>query len=296
LILLYPGESGAAVIRACHWSTFGSTQGIILDCVDLPTNKPVLTSLVNRSSIHLISLDADGHLCKSLALDITQKVTELMFKERGAKYLSKNTPGITAHNSLIDSHADVWTRFPVVPAVRGRTIVSSGGRLPKKLIFVANNHHEKFGPRFLELVQSFEYKTRKPTGEDLKNTVVVAMNFKTFLEDIKSENDWNVSRFLLGEWLVDIICLIPIQIAIAQDNQFIPLKDGVISAESEQSLLGAEVGRIVDSLSLGWYESIFQSYMVSKVSLQNIHNIGKIHYPHSPSKLFPPWVCSMSDK
>ena len=33
----------------------------------------------------------------------------------------------------------------------------------------------------------------------------------------------------------------------------------------EKSLLGAEVNRIVDSLSLGWYESIFQSYWASKV-------------------------------
>jgi hypothetical protein len=222
-----------------------------------------------------MSLDADGHLCKSLALDITQKVTEFMFKERGAKYLSKNTPGITAHNSLIDCYADVWTRFPVVPAIQRQTIVSSGGRLPKKLIFVANNHHDKFRPRFLELVQSFEYKTRKPIGEDLKNTVVVAMNFKTFVADIKAEGDWNVSQFCLGEWLVDILCLIPIQIAITRENRFVPLKDGVISAESEQSLLGAEVGRIVDSLSLGWYESIFQSYMVSKVSLQTFTILAK---------------------
>jgi len=46
---------------------------------------------------------------------------------------------------------------------------------------------------------------------------------------------------------------------------FLPLKDGVSSAEHEQLLLGAEVTQIVDALSLGWYESIFQSYMAQKV-------------------------------
>lgn len=51
----------------------------------------------------------------------------------------------------------------------------------------------------------------------------------------------------------------------ARDNRFIPLKDGVTSAEFERSLLGAEVGRIVDSLSFGWYESILRSYMADKV-------------------------------
>ena len=59
---------------------------------------------------------------------------------------------------------------------------------------------------------------------------------------------------------------IPIHIAITKENRFIPFKDGVSSAELEKSLLGADVGRIVDNLSFGWYESLFQSYMVSKVA------------------------------
>lgn len=70
--------------------------------------------------------------------------------------------------------------------------------------------------------------------------------------------------------MVDIFCLIPIHIAIARDNRFVPLKDGVWAPETEKALLGAEIGRIVDSLSLGWYESIFQSYMSTKVSLLTI--------------------------
>lgn len=47
---------------------------------------------------------------------------------------------------------------------------------------------------------------------------------------------------------------------------FLPLKDGVSSAEHENSLLGADVSQIVDAISLGWYESVFQSYMAQKVS------------------------------
>jgi len=43
------------------------------------------------------------------------------------------------------------------------------------------------------------------------------------------------------------------------------LKDGISSADHEHSLLGAEVTQIVDAISLGWYESIFQSYMAQKV-------------------------------
>ena len=66
--------------------------------------------------------------------------------------------------------------------------------------------------------------------------------------------------------MVDLFCLIPIHIAIARENRFIPLKDGVWAPDTEKALLGAEMGRIVDTLSFGWYESIFQSYMAMKVS------------------------------
>ncbi len=62
------------------------------------------------------------------------------------------------------------------------------------------------------------------------------------------------------------------------------LRHGVISQECEQSLLGADVGRIAEAYilwleswiqvlihqarwSLGWYESIFGSYLARKVSV-----------------------------
>jgi hypothetical protein len=84
-----------------------------------------------------------------------------------------------------------------------------------------------------------------------------------------SSPDWPVSRFRAGEWLADLLCLIPIHIAITHENRFVPLKDSVVSPDLEKSLLGAEVNRIVDSLTLGWYESIFQSYWASKVRRSN---------------------------
>jgi hypothetical protein len=86
-----------------------------------------------------------------------------------------------------------------------------------------------------------------------------------FQHRVIRDSNWNVSRYRFGEWLADLLCLIPIHIAICRENRFIPLADGVHSAELEQSLLGAEVNKIVDKLSFGWYESIFKSYMALKV-------------------------------
>ena len=53
---------------------------------------------------------------------------------------------------------------------------------------------------------------------------------------------------------------------------FVWLKDGVYSVDVEKSLLGAEINQIVDSISFGWYKSIFQSYMADKVRTSPIYN------------------------
>lgn len=88
-----------------------------------------------------------------------------------------------------------------------------------------------------------------------------------------------MSRYRVGEWLVDFLCLIPIHIAVCRENRFVPLVNGVLSAEVERSLLGAEISQIVNKLSFGWYESIFQSYLALKpvkvVSSMGQQSVGK---------------------
>ncbi|KAG8988393.1 hypothetical protein FRB94_000729, partial [Tulasnella sp. JGI-2019a] len=97
-----------------------------------------------------------------------------------------------------------------------------------------------------------------------------------------SDIDWDggsSSVFRAGEWLVELLCLIPIHIAIARENRFVPLKDGVFDLRLEQQLLGAEVSKIIDTLSLGWYESIFGSYLAAKevkvISSMGEQSVGK---------------------
>ncbi|KAJ7180916.1 hypothetical protein C8R46DRAFT_595271 [Mycena filopes] len=261
--------------RAYHWSTFGSSQGIDLDASDLPNSPTILTSFVNRRNVHLMSIDIDAHVCRSVVLDITKKTTEFMFKETGVESTSKSKVDITSNNSLIDCFADVWTRFPVVAAVQRRTIVSSIDRKSPKLVFVTDRDHDKFSAHFSELIYAFEQRTRKPTGDVLKRIQVLSLPFAATLFD----NHSDLSEFRAGEWLVDLLCLIPIQIALTRENRFVPLADGVSSAALERRLLGADVGQIVDALSFGWYESVFQSYMTSKpvkvVSSMGEQSVGK---------------------
>jgi len=263
--LLISGITDSEVgFTAYHWDTFGSTPGIFLGALDFPAaDKAVLTSF-NRKGIHLMGLDVVNHQCRSITLDITRKITEFKFQEKGVKQASSGCSDSTVHNCLIDCHVEVWTRFPVVSAVRRQTISSSSERHPKRLIFVTDRNHQYFASHFSDMIEMFEKTTQKPTGDELRGIRVSAITFNSVTTEL-ADKEWKASRFRAGEWLVDCLCLIPIHIAITKENRFIPLKDGVSSAELEKSLLGAEVGRIVDSLSFGWYESLFRSYMASKV-------------------------------
>ncbi|KAG1725513.1 hypothetical protein EDB19DRAFT_1644008 [Suillus lakei] len=287
---VYPTPDGSCLIvthvcgskltlTAYHWSTFGSTVGVPLEILDLPLDQPLLlTSLIQRNIVHLIALDIVSNSCRSFALDITRKVTEFTFKKKGVRggAQSKN---VTAHNCLIDCHADVWTRFPVLSAVQRETITSSSNRCPRTLVFVTDRDHHMFAPHFHDLICNFERTSKKPTGTILKSMVISATAYSGFSNNLLGAAEWSVSKFRAGEWLVDILCLIPIHIAVTRENRFIPLKDGVYSSELEKSLLGADVNRIIDHLSFGWYESLFQSYMAKKpvkvVSSMGEQSVGK---------------------
>ncbi|KAG1719880.1 hypothetical protein EDB19DRAFT_2044892 [Suillus lakei] len=242
-------------LTAYHWSTFGSTVGTPLEIPDLPSDQPLLlTSLTSRNIVHLVTLDVATRSCRSIALDITRKVTEFTFKEKGARgghAMSENVRG-TANNCLIDCHAEVWTRFPVLPAVQRETITSSSSRCQRTLAFVTDRDHNLFVPHFQDLISNFERTSKKPTGNLLKSMLVSATTFSAFSDSLLGGAEWSLSKFRA---------------------------DGVYSTELEKSLLGADVNRIVDYVSFGWYESLFQSYMAKKpvkvVSSMGEQSVGK---------------------
>ena len=260
-----------STLTAYHWSTFASTDGISVQLPDFPVDlsAALLTSMVHRNNIHLIGLDLESRSCRSVILAIACKATEFTFEERLSKGSSSHGKS-TVHNCLIDCHADVWTRFPVVPAVKRHTITSSSERQQKTLVFVTDDDKSPFSSYFSDIIHSFERASLKPTGDELRSIAVSACTFPSFSDQLPSSPDWPVSCFRVGEWLAELLCLIPIHIATTHENRFVPLTDGVVSTQLEKTLLGAEVNKIVDSLSLGWYESIFQSYWASKVKISTV--------------------------
>jgi hypothetical protein len=253
---------GQAVLFAYHWASFGASKGISLALGDFPLSSTSLTSFVTRPNAYFICMDRRYHRLRSVALDITRKSTEFSFKEKNQKGTWANSGKLTAHNSLIDCHVDIWTRFPVVPEVKRITIRSAADLQPRALVLAFDGNQSYFNSYWKDMIATFERNTQKPTHKELSSIRAQAITFSQFTSNLGFE----VSKFLAGEWLVDLLCLIPIHIAVTRDNHFVPLKDGVLSADYDRALLGATVEQIVDNITFGWYESIFNSYMVSKAS------------------------------
>jgi hypothetical protein len=269
-------QDGVSTVTAYHWSTFASTSGVSVNLPDFPVdlNASLLTSVVHRNNIHFIGLDLESSSCRSVVLAITRNVTEFTFQERRSEASSRHGKH-TVHNCLIGCHADVWTRFPVVPAVKRHTITSSSERQQKALVFVTKDDQRPFSSHFSDLIYTFEKVSKKPTGDELRNIAVSACTFPSFVYQFYRHPDWPVSHFRAGEWVAEFLCLIPIHIAITHENRFVPLKDGIVSAQLEKALLGAQVNTIIDNLSLGWYESIFQSYWALKVRASLCNSQGR---------------------
>ena len=66
-----------------------------------------MTSLVARERVFLLTLDIDARCVKSMAIDITRKVTEVVFQDKDVNNASKNGAGRTLHNNLLDRHKEV---------------------------------------------------------------------------------------------------------------------------------------------------------------------------------------------
>ncbi|KAG8921722.1 hypothetical protein FRC02_012397, partial [Tulasnella sp. 418] len=264
-------------LRVYHWNSFGQLpEGCILplpDSIDFrSTTEFCPSSIGQRTNAAIIAIIPDQRTIRSINMQIKTKNTAYSFKSKDGK----NTKVLenTVHNCFIDCHADVWGRYPVVPAIKRETISSQPYEPLPSLTFACEHDARLFSTYFKRMMKDFEQVTKKPTERVLDAVEVRAGS----IEDL----DWDsleARTFKAGEWFVELLCLIPIHIAVARHNSFIPLKDGVLDPLQEQRLLGATVDQIIDSISLGWYESIFNSYMAKKpvkvVSSMGEQSVGK---------------------
>ncbi|EUC60535.1 root hair defective 3 GTP-binding protein, partial [Rhizoctonia solani AG-3 Rhs1AP] len=268
-------ETGKTELCAYHWASFGTrTEGFRPACLAPKSNYRVV-SFDDRSGCYLVALSqSQPHIFFSVALHVKQKSAKFDFKAQGSR--SKPHTQKTVNNCLIDAHMEVWLRFPVVSAITRNTL-SGSSRQSRSIMLISEGEVERAISYFSKLIGTFERTTGKPTDGKLLSIAIQTSSKTSRFTQHGAQN----SSFRFGGYLVELICLIPIQLAVTQENNFIPLKDGVLNAAFERELLGADVPTIISSLSLGWYESIFHSYQATKpvrvVSSMGEQSVGKSH-------------------
>lgn len=110
-----------AQLRVLHHASFGvNNTGIVLD-LEFPTESLGganfgITSLSSRGKAYLLYTSPPHPSIRSLALEISKHETE--FQLRAHKFESGRKKAQTLNNSLVDTFADVWSRYPVVPALQ----------------------------------------------------------------------------------------------------------------------------------------------------------------------------------
>lgn len=170
---------------------------------------------------------------------IKNRISEFSFKaqDRPKKSGGKDTK----HNCLLDVHAEIWTKFPVSSTIQRSSPASQ--RETPLLQFITDTPNKLYASYVGRLIAQFEKSTQKPTEGKLEN---IQVNSMSLLEMRNSGLGFDITSYPAGKWLVELLCLIPIHLAITSGNRFIPLRDGVASAEFERQLLGADVMQIAN--------------------------------------------------
>ena len=234
-------------LRCFHWASLGSNDGHVLEhsAINGLFNSPNISAVSRRDNVHLLYLDPSNNTCASVAIRITSKHDEFTLRSNrpsGSQQATTQTEGIS--NPLIDVHGDIWDKFPVEATIQ-RSVSRKSICSTRSLTFVSYHQAALFKNRVAHLIKAFKRASGKPTGEyftDGNHIVKVIPSFDPFNHGV------SVSMFPIGDWLLGLICLVPLQLAIANSGYFVPLCNGVVSEQFEQSLFNQSVPHIADSL------------------------------------------------
>ena len=193
-------------LLAYHWTSFGSnTKGFNPTRLAPDSTSYLVTSFESRGRAYLLSLSSShSGTIFSTALRITRKSTEFAFRPKAAIVTTEIIS--TDNNCLIDCFMDVWTKFPVLPAI-ARSTLSTSVRKPRSITFVTGGDFSGAKGYFTKMITAFERTTQKPT--DGKLSAIGVDWCSPTLEAFAERED--SSYFHFGSFVVELLCLIPIQ-------------------------------------------------------------------------------------
>lgn len=244
LITLRP--SGEVIsMKAYHTNSFGTVPGTELDISAEAVFWPQITSFVARNNSYMVYSSSRSSNLHSVKVQVTTKSSDFAIRAQYSP-ARKSSPSTSLlpnsqHNSLLDCYSDIWGRYPIVATIeRSRSELQTA---PSSLFFVTSQYQKPFQTYIEDIISSFEKVSQKPTNELLSNLRVSAIPDASLILEGKLPE---VSTYPAGKWLIELLCLIPLHLAIADGNSFVPLKDGIRSSDFERSLLGLNHAQVAD--------------------------------------------------
>ncbi|CAI2161944.1 15836_t:CDS:10 [Funneliformis geosporum] len=177
----------------------------------------------------------------------------------------------TKLNGLIDAYKLMFEKYPVESCI----VPEQNRLLNLKIVLdieVDDEEIEEYGEKFKdyisEIFEDLRRSTKKPTTILKKFSTSIITFQELDIESMKFQKNYS-SGYELGEWIIQLCCLIPIQIAVAKDNVFQPLKDGLLSSNDVEidDDYSHHVDSIAKNISFGWYEGIFRHFGDKKVKV-----------------------------
>ncbi|RHZ49002.1 hypothetical protein Glove_535g12 [Diversispora epigaea] len=172
----------------------------------------------------------------------------------------------TITNRLLDVYFMVYTKYAIASPIDRKD-----SPLKLTVVMMDLNSNELDIDEYEKKFQKYIKKSFEKFKEDTKKPIDHLKEFKstcTTMKDLDLEGKYTEYKF--GDWVIELFCLIPIQIAVARDNEFIPYRDGVSTREAEQPTLDDDfglIGSVTKSISFGWCESILDYYADLKVKV-----------------------------
>ncbi|RUS20070.1 hypothetical protein BC937DRAFT_86448, partial [Endogone sp. FLAS-F59071] len=187
-------------------------------------------------------------------------------------------------NEYIDCYSNMYQKYPIESCIQdnGEVSVSSVNSLHVVLgisrqQFVDCDYSQRFSRYITSTFNKLVNTTNKPAS--------LLQHFRTNAELIEDLDVWQLCRASgvrpIGKWLIQCSCLLPIQIAVAIDGRFVPLKDGVITDIDAMLNTEASLATVSKAITFGWYESIFNFYSdrpVKVVTSMGEQSTGKSYF------------------
>ncbi|GBC39328.2 hypothetical protein GLOIN_2v1773792 [Rhizophagus irregularis DAOM 181602=DAOM 197198] len=264
-------NNGIKEINRVYVYFSGEYGGPVNKVIDLPLNFKFLEflqiSCIDNQQTHLISLDLNNGCFNSLLLVHKKMIYRFQHYKRNRSLALQRTKS----NDLINPYKLMFEKYPIDSCIDPEQ--SRPLSLKVVLDIDESGNIEKYGEKFekytTKIFDNLKRLTKKPANI-LKKFSTSVMTFQELdIENVEFQKKFS-SEYQLGEWIIQLCCLIPIQIAVARNNLFQPLKDGLSSDENHLIELGDDrrhVEIISKNISFGWYEGIFKHFSNKKVKI-----------------------------